>query len=284
VAHRLRGQFVLGQLQPAFHTSGHLSTFSRRDRARRRSTVPQSDRSSLLTYRRAIAPLTASKSCLERSSTRKVSLALNSFNHQPILSAELEGGALELEQIQFLGHVLVQTTEHYPAMSNDVLLNLWQKDLHCVPDWVWERTTLETLILADNGLIEVSEKLGELTHLRTLDLGHNQLVSLPESLGELTEMINFLYLHDNRLTNLPSSIRRLQRLRYLNISENSICVFPESICSLSNLIELRATDNQLTRLPDGVARLSRLRELHLRNNQLTTLPSAVGELAELRQL
>ena len=32
-------------------------------------------------------------------------------------------------------------------MSNDALLNLWKKDLRCVPDWVWERTTLETLIL-----------------------------------------------------------------------------------------------------------------------------------------
>jgi Leucine-rich repeat (LRR) protein len=90
-------------------------------------------------------------------------------------------------------------------MSNDALLNLWKKDLRCVPDWVWERTTLETLILADKGLKEVSEKLGELTHLRTLDLGHNQLVSLPESLGELTELSDFLYLHDNPLIDSQAS-------------------------------------------------------------------------------
>src|SRR5258708_25992833 len=97
-------------------------------------------------------------------------------------------------------------------MSNDALLNLWKKDLRSVPDWVWERTTLETLILADNGLKEVSEKLGELTHLRTLDLGHNHLGSLPESLGKLTELSDFLYLHDNLLTNLTSSILSLQML------------------------------------------------------------------------
>ena len=170
------------------------------------------------------------------------------------------------------------------SMPNDVRLNLWRKDLRKVPDWVWERTELETLILADNGLTEVSEQLGKLRHLRTLDLGHNQLASLPESLGDLTELSDFLYLHDNRLTTVPSSLGRLLKLRYLNISENSISAFPESICGLSNLIELRATDNQLTTLPDGVARLARLRELHLRNNKLAALPSTIGELSELRQL
>src|SRR6516165_6505022 len=43
------------------------------------------------------------------------------------------------------------------------------------------RYGLEALILADNGLTEVSEQLGRLRHLRTLDLGHNQLAALPET-------------------------------------------------------------------------------------------------------
>ena len=76
-------------------------------------------------------------------------------------------------------------------MSHDVLLNLWKKELGSVPDSVWEKTTLETLILADNGLTEVSEQLGRLRHLHTLDLGHNQLAALPESLGDLTELSDF---------------------------------------------------------------------------------------------
>src|SRR5271168_629377 len=41
-------------------------------------------------------------------------------------------------------------------------LNLWKKQLGRVPDWVWERTELETLVLADNGLTEISERIGEL--------------------------------------------------------------------------------------------------------------------------
>jgi hypothetical protein len=52
-------------------------------------------------------------------------------------------------------------------------LNLWKKQLWRVPEYVWERTELETLVLADNGLPEVSERVGDLKKLRMLDLGHN---------------------------------------------------------------------------------------------------------------
>jgi Leucine-rich repeat (LRR) protein len=83
-------------------------------------------------------------------------------------------------------------------------LNLWKKQLGNVPEWVWERTDLETLILADNGLSEVSDRMGLLRNLRTLDLGHNKLANVPEALGDLAGLTGFLYLHDNRLTSVPS--------------------------------------------------------------------------------
>lgn len=34
-------------------------------------------------------------------------------------------------------------------------LSLWKQRLGSVPEWVWERTELETLVLADNGLSEI---------------------------------------------------------------------------------------------------------------------------------
>ena len=58
-------------------------------------------------------------------------------------------------------------------------LNLWKQQLGAVPAAVWENTGLETLILADNGLTELSDGIGALTRLRTLDLGHNQLTTFP---------------------------------------------------------------------------------------------------------
>jgi Leucine-rich repeat (LRR) protein len=65
-----------------------------------------------------------------------------------------------------------------PAQSTD--LNLWKQRLGVVPESVWDRVELETLLLADNGLSALSPKIGTLTKLRMLDLGHNELTSLPE--------------------------------------------------------------------------------------------------------
>ena len=109
----------------------------------------------------------------------------------------------------------------------DVHLSLWRQRLGAVPDEVWRRTGLETLVLADNDLTELSERVGELRQLRMLDLGHNRLCELPAGLGRLEGLRDFLYLHDNRLTRLPDALARLQRLRYLNISENAFDVLPE---------------------------------------------------------
>jgi Leucine-rich repeat (LRR) protein len=163
-------------------------------------------------------------------------------------------------------------------------LSLWKKQLGHVPESVWEQVELETLVLADNGLREVSAKIGRLKRLRMLDLGHNALTQVPDTLGDLDGLTDFLYLHDNRLTSLPSSFDQLKKLRYLNLSENAFATLPDVVCGLANLIELRASDNQLTRLPDSVGQLSRLRELYLRNNKLTVLPESIGALLQLRQI
>lgn len=125
-------------------------------------------------------------------------------------------------------------------------LSLWKKRLGVVPDEVWLRTDLQTLVLADNELTEVSDRIGELSQLRMLDLGHNRLSKLPISLGHLEGLSDFLYLHHNQLTQLPDSLSCLQRLRYLNISENAFEVFPEVVTTMRGLIELRVTDNRLT--------------------------------------
>src|SRR4029450_5569890 len=118
-------------------------------------------------------------------------------------------------------------------------LSLWRQRLGVVPEEVWLRIDLQTLVLADNDLTEISERVGDLSKLRTLDLGHNRLRELPVSLGRLEKLRHFLSLHDNRLTQLPDSLRCLQRLRYLNISENAFEVFPEVVTTMESLIELR---------------------------------------------
>ena len=63
------------------------------------------------------------------------------------------------------------------------VLSLYNGGLAAVPEWVWERTGLESLNLSQNRLTAVSERLGELGRLRMLDLGHNRLRELPAALG-----------------------------------------------------------------------------------------------------
>jgi Leucine-rich repeat (LRR) protein len=138
-------------------------------------------------------------------------------------------------------------------------LNLWKRHLGQKPESVWSQTDLERLILADNDLIEVSERIAALKNLRTLDLGHNQLGSLPDALGELVGLTDFLYLHDNRLSALPPSLARLTKLRYLNLSANAFEEFPECVCRMVGLIKLRASDNRLTLLPESIGNLTSLR-------------------------
>ncbi len=126
-----------------------------------------------------------------------------------------------------------------------------EKRLGRVPEWVWQRSELETLVLAENQLSELSCRIGHLKNLRMLDLGHNRLALVPDALADLDGLTDFLYLHDNQLTALPSSLARLTKLRYLNISENAFEVLPGCISGMTNLIELRASDNRLTSLPDS---------------------------------
>src|SRR5260370_41179101 len=108
-------------------------------------------------------------------------------------------------------------------------LSLWKKELGVVPAWVWERTELETLVLADNRLTDLSDRIGGLKKLRMLDLGHNKLGQLPDALGELSGLTDFLYLHDHGLTPLPQALQGVSKLRYLNLSENAFKTSTEPV-------------------------------------------------------
>lgn len=56
-------------------------------------------------------------------------------------------------------------------------LNPWRQQLGEVTESVWQDTELQVLILADNGLTDLSPAIGQLHRPTTLDLGHNRLTS-----------------------------------------------------------------------------------------------------------
>ena len=45
-------------------------------------------------------------------------------------------------------------------MPSTLSLNLWKKQLEHIPDSVWQQTEIETLVLADNQLSELSGLIG----------------------------------------------------------------------------------------------------------------------------
>lgn len=141
-------------------------------------------------------------------------------------------------------------------------LSRWKQALGTVLDDVWDNVGLRTPVLADNNLIELSDRIGELRKLQMLDLGHNKLRRLPQSLGDLDALTDFLYLHDNALVELPKSLRRLTRL-------------PVSITGLTRLRELHARNNRLITLLDAIGALTELRQIDLRGNPILSLPESL---------
>jgi hypothetical protein len=118
-------------------------------------------------------------------------------------------------------------------------LNVWKHQLGYVPDAVWSRTELETVVLADNTLAELSERIGSLTHPRMFGLraDGNQLTSLPEWIGE-PRALPELHLRNHRLTTLPASIGRLRDLRQLDLRSNPLRKLPPAIVALPKLDKL----------------------------------------------
>jgi hypothetical protein len=45
-------------------------------------------------------------------------------------------------------------------------LNFWKEDLRQVPEAVWDQVNVEALVLAENRLTEVSDRIGRLKEMR----------------------------------------------------------------------------------------------------------------------
>jgi Leucine-rich repeat (LRR) protein len=110
-------------------------------------------------------------------------------------------------------------------------LDLSQRELAEIPEWVWQRSDIETLYL-----------------------GWNRLHDLPafvQRLGALT----YLYVHDNlvrgnRLTTVPRSLGALPRLQVLDLRSNCVETLPEEIAQLPALDKLDLRWNRWAAVPD----------------------------------
>ncbi|ORY53268.1 L domain-like protein, partial [Rhizoclosmatium globosum] len=130
----------------------------------------------------------------------------------------------------------------------------------------WEETDLTKLVIADNEIESIDERVAELGALTMIDAHNNKISTLPDlsALGNLT----VLHLASNSLVSLPDSIWLLN-LAELNISHNRITFLhipPTSPAALSLAI-LDASNNQLSSLP--LTSAPRLTKLMLKSNMLS---------------
>lgn len=93
-----------------------------------------------------------------------------------------------------------------------------------IPDWIYDMTSLESLILNNIGLRgEISEKISNLKNLQDLGLQTNKLEGkIPDGITELTNL-NSLQLQENNLTgNVPDGFSNLKNLMTLWLYGNRL--------------------------------------------------------------
>ncbi len=104
--------------------------------------------------------------------------------------------------------------------SNLISLDLSEKGLKKVPDYVFARTDLEFLDLSNNELTgALQAEVRHLQSLKKLDLSGNKFTGVPAEVGQLKNL-EILDLSNNVLTGLPYELGNLSNLKILDLSGN----------------------------------------------------------------
>ena len=88
-------------------------------------------------------------------------------------------------------------------------LNLENKNLTKIPEWVFKETSLTSLNVSNNKLEgSVQGEIRFLTKLKILDLSDNEMTGVPAEIGQL-KYLEILDLSNNKLTGLPNELGNL---------------------------------------------------------------------------
>ncbi|MFA5207732.1 MAG: leucine-rich repeat domain-containing protein [Candidatus Paceibacterota bacterium] len=110
------------------------------------------------------------------------------------------------------------------SVSNDtnaIKLDLSNKGLTKVPEYVFSMKQLEELNLSNNQLTgAIPSQIGQLKNLKILNLSHNLMTGLPAELGQLSQLTE-LDVSYNSLTGLPNELGNLKNLKTFNLIGNN---------------------------------------------------------------
>ena len=109
--------------------------------------------------------------------------------------------------------------------TNAIKLDLSNKDLTKVPEYVFSMKQLEELNLSNNQLTgAIPSQIGQLKNLKVLNLSHNLMTGLPAELGQLSQLTE-LDVSYNSLTGLPNELGNLKNLKTFNLTGNNYSTF-----------------------------------------------------------
>lgn len=111
------------------------------------------------------------------------------------------------------------TTDSNP-MSREDALDISNKNLDKLPDYVLKLTNLEELNISHNKITgALPAEIHDLKNLIILNASNNLMTGVPAELGQL-ENLEVLDLSNNDLTGLPNELGNLKKLKILNLSGN----------------------------------------------------------------
>jgi Leucine-rich repeat (LRR) protein len=150
--------------------------------------------------------------------------------------------------------------------GQDSIVDLSGQYLREIPDSVYGNQELRWLILGNNELNELDNRVCALTNLTFLNLTNTNLKELPICINNLKNL-SVLDLNENRFKQIPKVIYELNSLKYLNLNYNSLKHIDFSPPTFQNIISLSISNNKLKSLPTNLVSLKRLTYLDISNNK-----------------
>lgn len=133
----------------------------------------------------------------------------------------------------------------------------------------------------NKGMTQFPMEVLDDTTITSLSLFGNKLMDLPPEFTRL-QQLEVLYLGKNEFSQFPEEICRLKSLRILSLAYNNLDSLPECLCELENLEWLLLNNNQLVHLPDSMGKLKKLEQLYLKRNVLRKLPKSMYDASALQ--
>lgn len=110
-------------------------------------------------------------------------------------------------------------TGNLPSPSGAVL-DLSNKGLDKIPDYVFNQTNLQELNVSNNNLTgAIQAEIRHLSNLKVLNASNNQLTGIPAEIGQL-QKLEVLDFSNNQLTGLPQELSNLKNLKTFNLAGN----------------------------------------------------------------